>query len=393
MVTVSSIGSGKKVNVGQNFANGMSALQTNEKEKFVVVDDSGTQKDAERVSLFKFSDTSKKYIVYTFNEVDDNEMLKLYVAILNHSDKGYSIENIVDADEWTKAKNAMRKIAKDGQQIIKDNNDDHKTKVKNGENIELEDGISVLNDESIVEPEVKEESATVEVPAAPVETEEAPTEIPVETPSIPQEESVIAPPEPVPVAPIELNIPNVDLNQPSMTPEFDTNVNQFGGMPDMNGQFGMDNSFASSNLNDMQNYNNDFGFNNSISNGFDNNYASTDTTNDYAQNDGMLNSNSTIPKSKEDVEISIKQLASEVEDLVNNRIKMPMMTLTEVTRRFILWGEDVVNHGLNRKSFEEFDELKDLYNGIEEFKYNDNQSNDSSNEDNDNIYGFQNNIN
>ena len=35
MLTTSSIGSGKKVNVGQSFATGMSALQTIEKEKFV----------------------------------------------------------------------------------------------------------------------------------------------------------------------------------------------------------------------------------------------------------------------------------------------------------------------------------------------------------------------
>ena len=118
MVTTTSIGSGKKVNVGQNFANGMSALQTVEKEKFVIVDENGTNKDAERLSLFKLKDTAKTYIVYTFNEVDENDMIKLYVAILNEKDGVYSLENITDNDEWTKVKDAMRKIAKDGQQIL-----------------------------------------------------------------------------------------------------------------------------------------------------------------------------------------------------------------------------------------------------------------------------------
>ena len=121
MVTVNSIGSGKKVNVGQNFASGMSALQSVEKEKFVVVDDAGTKKDAERLSLFKLKDSDKTYIVYTFNEVDENEMIKLYVAILNDKDGLYSLENITDNDEWTKVKDAMRKIAKDGQQVLKGN--------------------------------------------------------------------------------------------------------------------------------------------------------------------------------------------------------------------------------------------------------------------------------
>lgn len=119
MVTTSNIGSGKKVNVGQSFASGMSALQTVEREKFVIVDETGTKKDAERLSLFKLKNSEKTYIVYTFNEVDDNEMIKLYVAILNDKDGVYSLENITDNEEWTSVKDAMRKIAKEGQQVLK----------------------------------------------------------------------------------------------------------------------------------------------------------------------------------------------------------------------------------------------------------------------------------
>ena len=123
MVTTSSIGSGKKVNVGQSFASGMSALQTVQKEKFVIVDESGEKKDAERLSLFKLKDTDKTYIVYTFNETDENDMIKLNVAILNEKDGVYSLENITDSDEWTSVKDAMRKIAKDGQQVLNDKED------------------------------------------------------------------------------------------------------------------------------------------------------------------------------------------------------------------------------------------------------------------------------
>lgn len=123
MVTTSSIGSGKKVNVGQSFASGMSALQTVQKEKFVIVDESGEKKDAERLSLFKLKDTDKTYIVYTFNETDENDMIKLYVAILNEKDGVYSLENITDSDEWISVKDAMRKIAKDGQQVLNDKED------------------------------------------------------------------------------------------------------------------------------------------------------------------------------------------------------------------------------------------------------------------------------
>ena len=121
MVTTSSIGSGKKVNVGQSFANGMSALQTVEKEKFILVDETGTKKDAERLSLFKLKDNEKIYIVYTLNEIDENDMIKLYVAILNDTDGVYSLQNIEEDSEWTTVNDAMRKIAKDGQQILNGN--------------------------------------------------------------------------------------------------------------------------------------------------------------------------------------------------------------------------------------------------------------------------------
>ena len=121
MVTASNTGSVKKVNVSKNFANGMSVLQTTQKEKFVLVGEDGEKKDAERLSLFKLKDNDKTYIVYTFNQVDENELIKLYVAILNDKDGVYQLENIIDQDEWTKVKNAMRKIAKDGQQILKSN--------------------------------------------------------------------------------------------------------------------------------------------------------------------------------------------------------------------------------------------------------------------------------
>ncbi|MEG2621069.1 MAG: DUF1292 domain-containing protein [Bacilli bacterium] len=90
------------------------------REKFVIIDENGTKKDAELVSLFKLQDSdSKKYIVYTFNEVDDNSMIKLYVSIFNDNDGVYSLDNITDDEEWKKVKDAMRKIAKDGQEVLK----------------------------------------------------------------------------------------------------------------------------------------------------------------------------------------------------------------------------------------------------------------------------------
>lgn len=119
MVTVGGIGVGKKVSVGQSFVSGMSALQTNQKEKFVIVDDDGTKKDAERLSLFKLNDSGKIYIVYSIDDNEESDMVKLHVAIFKDVDGVYSLEDITDNDEWTKVKDAMRKIAKNGQQMLK----------------------------------------------------------------------------------------------------------------------------------------------------------------------------------------------------------------------------------------------------------------------------------
>lgn len=85
------------------------------REPFVIVDETGSKRNAELISLFGLDGNEKKYIIYTFNEVDENEMIKLYVSIFNEKDGVYSLENIVDDTEWTKIKEVMRQMAKDGE--------------------------------------------------------------------------------------------------------------------------------------------------------------------------------------------------------------------------------------------------------------------------------------
>ena len=82
------------------------------KETFIIVDETGAKKEARLISLFSLGE--KKYIIYTFDEIDENEMIKLYVSIFVEKDGVYSFENITDDNEWTKVKDVMRQIAKEG---------------------------------------------------------------------------------------------------------------------------------------------------------------------------------------------------------------------------------------------------------------------------------------
>ena len=113
MVTTASIGSGKKVNVGKSFANGMAALQTIEKEKFVIVDDGGTNKDAERLSLFKLKDTDKTIVIDSaqYRNIKDYSILKGEIIVIRTSidncykrvlDRWKSINKNYNQEEYVK---------------------------------------------------------------------------------------------------------------------------------------------------------------------------------------------------------------------------------------------------------------------------------------------------
>lgn len=90
-------------------------MDTN-KETFIIVDETGSKKEARLISLFSLAE--KKYIIYTFDEVDENDMIKLYVSIFVEKDGVYSFENITDDNEWTRVKDVMRQIAKEDTSTV-----------------------------------------------------------------------------------------------------------------------------------------------------------------------------------------------------------------------------------------------------------------------------------
>lgn len=93
-------------------------MNNEEKNYITFVDENGIEQEAEVVMCFEAGEPAKKYIIYTFNEKDKNNMVVIYSAILIEVENGYKIENIVDDNEWSMVKEVMRHVvvnSKDGE--------------------------------------------------------------------------------------------------------------------------------------------------------------------------------------------------------------------------------------------------------------------------------------
>lgn len=82
-----------------------------EKEMIKVTEPSGEVRDAEVVLCFESDDTKKKYVIYTFNELDENGMIALYSSTVDEETK--ELKNIETEEEWAMVKETMKKIIVD----------------------------------------------------------------------------------------------------------------------------------------------------------------------------------------------------------------------------------------------------------------------------------------
>lgn len=85
-------------------------MENDEKKYITFIAEDGSEQEAEVVMCFEAGEPLKKYIIYTFNEKDKNNMIVIYSAILIEDENGYKTENIVDDQEWTMVKEVMRHV-------------------------------------------------------------------------------------------------------------------------------------------------------------------------------------------------------------------------------------------------------------------------------------------
>ena len=77
-----------------------------------VINANGAEVQAEVLATFLVEDLSKKYIIYTLNEENENGMVKIYVAELREENGTYNLISIDSDDEWNMIKEIMKKMAR-----------------------------------------------------------------------------------------------------------------------------------------------------------------------------------------------------------------------------------------------------------------------------------------
>ena len=78
--------------------------------KINVIDDKGIEKNANIITSFRLN--KKKFVIYTFNEEDDTNSVRIYISELRIKMNHFSFNNIINNDEWDLIKELMREMAK-----------------------------------------------------------------------------------------------------------------------------------------------------------------------------------------------------------------------------------------------------------------------------------------
>ncbi len=89
----------------------MNENQGLKKDTITVIDQNGQEREAEVITDLKLPEFNKEYIIYTFNEKDENNMLTLYVSVLVEKDGMYTFEDVESDEEWTRLKEIMKAMA------------------------------------------------------------------------------------------------------------------------------------------------------------------------------------------------------------------------------------------------------------------------------------------
>ena len=83
----------------------MEGLQ--ELQKINVRKSNGVVSEAEVLLCFELEKTGKKYIIYTFNEVDAQNMETFHASVVTENENGYQLDTMSD-EEWKTVKEIMR---------------------------------------------------------------------------------------------------------------------------------------------------------------------------------------------------------------------------------------------------------------------------------------------
>ena len=85
-----------------------------ERELVTLVTPEGEEVEAEVLIFFGLESTQKKYLVYTYNEKDKNNMITVYASTFVEEGDKYYLDAIATDAEWEQVKEVMRQTIKSG---------------------------------------------------------------------------------------------------------------------------------------------------------------------------------------------------------------------------------------------------------------------------------------
>lgn len=230
-----------------------------------------------------------------------------------------------------------------------------KENIKNGLNVEVGDGIVVLNDVSVAE-KVKEASSKA------LDASPEVTSIVKDEPIVPDVK--ITPDIPLPEIPVSNTAPDFivpTINTPTPAPTAEPTASKMPSAPEINTEPTPVVTESLNAINQIPTANNFNSFNN---------FNTVQNDNLYNQSsnnlfDKVQEGENKIFKSTSDVEKLSEEVANEVRNALNAHVVYPMKATTDLLHELYEWGENVANNGLNRKLLEEYDDLKKKYSDLE----------------------------
>lgn len=87
-------------------------------KKITIENKKGKKFEADVIMCFDIEELNKSYVVYKFEEEDEDELETLHTSVLvTKKDGSYVLENIKDDNEWNVIKNLMKKIVDESEEV------------------------------------------------------------------------------------------------------------------------------------------------------------------------------------------------------------------------------------------------------------------------------------
>lgn len=89
------------------------------KVMFYIINEEGIREESQILAKYKLSN-GNNYITYTYGEINDNQMIKIYSTGIIGDSGNYSYKEIETNEEWTQIKDVMKELARDPNEPVPD---------------------------------------------------------------------------------------------------------------------------------------------------------------------------------------------------------------------------------------------------------------------------------